>query len=149
MNMKHIPRRLQEAAGWPTRFKLRRQAARFLARTSDCRRTQQHVLQRLLALNSDSQFSQQHGLNRVRTSRELRQRLPITDYEYFRCPIDQLKSGNHGALLGEQNELLMFTLSSPTAKVTRPADPHLPAFFGERGRNGSSWIGTTASSPVT
>ncbi len=109
-----MPRWLQAAAGSPTRFKLRRQAARFLATTVDCRRTQQDVLQRLLALNSDSQFSRDHRLSSAHTPGEFRKRLPITDYEYFRPYIDQLKSGNHSALLGSKSNLLMFTLSSGT-----------------------------------
>ncbi len=114
-----IPNWLRIAAGSSTRKKLRRRASEFLAASKDCRQTQQDVLRRLLALNAGSDFSREHKLGSVRNSSDFRRQLPVADYEFFRPYIDQLKVGNHGALLGSDNRLLMFALSSGTTSDSK------------------------------
>ena len=111
--------RLRAAVGAVPRAAVRRQARRFLASTRDCRASQQRVLQRLLALNADSLFSRTHGLDRVTTSDELRRRIGVHGYDYFRPYIERLKQGEHSALLGSGNRLLMFSLSSGTTSESK------------------------------
>lgn len=106
--------RLRSWGGALIRGRMRRQASQFLSLAEQCRESQQRVLRELLDLNRGTDFSRQHGLDSVRTVAEFRQRVPVTDYEYFRPYIERLKRGERFALLGERNKLLMFTLTSGT-----------------------------------
>ncbi len=101
------------------RVKLRRQVRNFLAGTVDCRSTQRDVLQRLLSLNESSQFSREYGLTGSLNVNEFRSRMPVSDYERFRPYIEELKRGRSEALLGPQNPLLMFALSSGTTAESK------------------------------
>lgn len=114
-NLNHI----RAILGGFLRAKLRREARRFERAAADCRSAQQQVLRRLLALNADSRFAAAHRLSEVRSSAELRRRLPVTNYEYYLGDIEQMKLGNHRALLGEANPLLMFSLSSGTTSQSK------------------------------
>ena len=111
--------RLRDFSGYFFRARVRREAERFLLATQNCQQTQQEVLRRLLALNAASRFSQEHGLTSTLTPQEFRARLPICDYEYFRPYIERLKVGDSPALLGPENRLLMFTLSSGTTSDSK------------------------------
>ncbi|MBC7815687.1 MAG: GH3 auxin-responsive promoter family protein [Planctomycetaceae bacterium] len=111
--------RLRAFAGSLFRARVRKQSRRFLKAAEDCRKTQHGVLRRLLALNEASRFSQEHGLTSTLTLNEFRTRLPISDYERFRPYIERLKVGDTQALLGPQNKLLMFTLSSGTTSDSK------------------------------
>ncbi|MEX1095970.1 MAG: GH3 auxin-responsive promoter family protein [Planctomycetales bacterium] len=106
--------KLRSAVGAVTRARIRREARRFLATTVDCRAAQQRTLEGLLALNGDSRFSRERGLDRVRSVDDFRRALPVADYESFRPYIDEVKLGDHQALLGKANTLLMFSLTSGT-----------------------------------
>jgi hypothetical protein len=106
--------KLRALCGKVVRARARRVHNEFLSATVDCRGTQHEVLRQLLALNAGSRFSREHGLDDVSTVAEFRQRLPVADFEYFRPYVDQLKQGDHAALLGPKNRLLMFALSSGT-----------------------------------
>ena len=110
---------LRRFAGSLFRARVRQQSKRFLKATEDCRKTQHDVLQRLLALNAASRFSQEHGLTPSLTPSEFRARMPISDFERFRPYIERLKVGDTQALLGPQNKLLMFTLSSGTTSDSK------------------------------
>ncbi len=111
--------RLRAIVGAIPRASVRRQARAFLRATTQCRLTQQAKLRQLLALNAESQFSQKHGLDRVNTVAEFRRRFPVSDYETFRPAIEELKQGRHEALLGPNNQLLMFSLSSGTTSQSK------------------------------
>ena len=111
--------RLRAFAGSLFRARVRKQSKRFLKAAEDCQKTQHDVLQRLLALNAASRFSQEHGLTSSLTPDEFRTRLPISDFERFRPYIERLKVGDTQALLGPQNKLLMFTLSSGTTSDSK------------------------------
>ena len=50
----------------------------------------------------------------MRNATQYRRRVPVVDYEYFRPYIDEVKAGQHDALLGPKNRLLMFSLTSGT-----------------------------------
>jgi len=84
-----------------------------------CALTQSETLQRLLALNSSSQFSKDMGLTGSLSLAEFRQRMPIVDYEFFRPYVDRMQTGEHGALLGDQNRLLMYALTSGTTAESK------------------------------
>ncbi len=109
-----MPGQLRAVLGGWTRVKLRRQARAFLATTDDCRQTQTDVLRRLLSLNGDSQFATDYRFGEIQNVDDFRRRLPIADYDLFAPYIEKMKRGDHSALLGSQNKLLMFSLSSGT-----------------------------------
>ncbi len=110
---------LRAFVGALPRASVRRQARRFVQATKDCRATQRDVLRRLLALNAASHFSQTHHLGTAQTVEDFRTRLPVCDYEVFRPAIEELKLGRHEALLGPNNRLLMFSLSSGTTASSK------------------------------
>ena len=110
---------LRSFAGAFFRTQVRRESRRLLNAADDCRATQHAVLRRLLALNEASRFSQEHGLSSALTSAEFRSRLPVSNFEVFRPYIQQLKVGDTAALLGPQNKLLMFALSSGTTSEAK------------------------------
>ena len=111
--------RIRAAVGSVVRSTIRRNAREFLKATENCRDTQQRVLHDLLKLNDGSRFQREHGLHHVRTVDDFRGRLSIADFEYFRPYIEDVKQGDHGALLGASNRLLMFTLSSGTTAESK------------------------------
>ncbi|MEO1993802.1 MAG: GH3 auxin-responsive promoter family protein, partial [Planctomycetaceae bacterium] len=112
-------RKIRAVAGAVVRVPIRRTARTFLNATKDCRTTQHRVLNELLKLNDGSRFQREHGLHRARTVDDFRQRLPVADFEYFRPYIEDLKHGDHQALLGAGNRLMMFTLSSGTTAESK------------------------------
>jgi hypothetical protein len=111
--------RMRAVLGAPVRRRLRKDACRFLAQTSRCREVQREVLARLIRLNAESEFSREHRLVDVHTVDDFRSRLPVGDYETHRPWIERLKQGDHAALLGPSNRLLMFTLSSGTTSESK------------------------------
>ncbi len=86
-----------------------------------CRETQQQTLKRLLSLNADSRFSREHLLAANLSVDEFRKRLAVSDYEVFRPWIQQMQRGAHDALLGSNNKLLMYAITSGTTE--RPPAP--------------------------
>ena len=111
--------KIRAVAGAVVRRPIRRAMHEFLAAAEDCRTTQNRVLSDLLKLNDGSRFQREHGLHRVRTVADFRQQLPIADFEYFRPYIEDVKQGDHQALLGADNRLMMFTLSSGTTAESK------------------------------
>ena len=79
-----------------------------------CRETQTAVRNSLLRLNVDSRFSIERKLVPDLTIAEFRSQIGIGDYETVRPYIEEMQSGNHRALLGQDNELLMYALTSGT-----------------------------------
>lgn len=133
-----LENRLRAILGVVPRISIRRHARRFFAATEDCAGTQRQVLQDLLALNDGSRFSREHGFGQVRTVEEFRRRMPIADFEYFRTYIEDLKQGEHSALLGSHNRLLMFTLSSGTTSKSKFI-PITERFLADYRRNWQTW----------
>ncbi|MBT4866685.1 MAG: auxin-responsive protein, partial [Planctomycetaceae bacterium] len=111
--------RLRAFVGAIPRASVRRQARKFLRATRDCRTSQRAVLDELLALNAGSRFSREHRLDEVQTVAHFRKHLPVADYEGFRPYIERLKQGDFGALLGANQRLLMFSLSSGTTSESK------------------------------
>ena len=111
--------RLRLVGGALTRFKMRRQAARFARQIQSAQTEQARVLRELLALNTGSDFARQHGFAEIRSAADFRRRLPIADYETFRPYIDRVRNGQLSALLGPANPLLMFALTSGTTSDSK------------------------------
>ncbi|MFQ5730873.1 MAG: GH3 auxin-responsive promoter family protein [Planctomycetaceae bacterium] len=130
--------RFRASLGAIPRAGLRREANHFLTATRDCRGEQRRVLQSLIALNGDSRFAVQRGLNEVRSAADLRNRIGVTSYEDYADPIEQMKRGNHRALLGSRNQLLMFSLSSGTTATSKFV-PITRQFFSDYKRGWQIW----------
>lgn len=107
--------KVRAMAGSLTRRRMRASRADFLnTARRECRQTQRHLLQNLLRLNEGSQFSLDHGLKSNISLQEFRMRIPVSDYELVRPYIQRVAAGEHSALLGRDNKLLMFAVTSGT-----------------------------------
>lgn len=133
-----LTRTLRKSAGGCVRWKYRRFAKRFERQLGDCRRTQLEVLRRLIALNAGSRFHVDHRLDALTTLEQFRQRLPVAGFDYFRDYIEDVKRGNHQALLGRNNHLLMFALSSGTTSDSKFV-PITKQFLKDYRRGWSIW----------
>ena len=111
--------KLRHWVGSVPRARVRRQLREFQHATQNCQTVQQTVLRDLLELNADSEFGQRHRLSSIRSPQDLQQQFPLTDYDFYRPDIDQVREGNFNALLGRGNPLLMFSLSSGTTSATK------------------------------
>jgi len=112
-------RHLRYLAGTLIRARLRGEARRFAGLLSNCRNAQRQTLSRILELNAESYFSRRRGLNGSTSVYDFRRRMQISDFETIRDEIEELKRGNHQALLGNRNRLLMFALSSGTTSQAK------------------------------
>ncbi|MEZ6126018.1 MAG: GH3 auxin-responsive promoter family protein [Planctomycetaceae bacterium] len=108
-----------------------------LARTS-CREVQHETLRRLLQLNGDSDFSHRYGLQPGLSLSEFRSRLPVAGYETFRPWIERMQAGNHSALLGRKNHLLMYAVTSGTTAQPKLI-PITDAFLSDYRRGWQHW----------
>lgn len=112
--------RIRARLGGIIRRPMIRDKDRFLAVAHDsCQQLQEDVLRRLVALNQESQFSKDFGLTQKTTVSEFRRQLPIADYELFRPYVQQMQAGQHSALLGPENKLLMYALTSGTTGAAK------------------------------
>jgi hypothetical protein len=111
--------KLRYLGGAVVRYRMRRQADRFLRDVADPRGAQARVLRELLALNADSDFARRHRFDEIRATADFRRHVPITDYDYHRPYIERVKQGELSALLGARNPLLMFALTSGTTSDSK------------------------------
>ena len=120
--MSTIPLRLKlrSKLGIPFRNKLMRARQRFLdTARSSCRELQHSTLQSVLELNADSQFSKDYGLRPGMSVDEFRRAIPVSDYSLVAPYIERMKMGNHSALLGSANRLLMYAVTSGTTAESK------------------------------
>lgn len=110
---------LRASAGSLARLRLRWQLSRFMAAIEDCRSTQADTLASLFDLNGQSDLAMQHGLQQAKTPEDLKKSLPVTDYNFYRDAIDRARHGKTQSLLGPQNRLIMFSLSSGTTSDSK------------------------------
>jgi len=108
-----------EGVGALLRTKVRRIRRRFIDACRDCEATQKASLKRILSLNHGSQLSKDYDLSPQMTVDEFRKKFPVSDYELFKPYIDRMRTGDHSAMLGPDNELLMFALSSGTTSDSK------------------------------
>lgn len=130
--------RLRALTGTFPRAVARGIAQKYLAASRDCRGSQQATLRRLIELNAPSRFSQSSGLHCARNVREFRDAIPVADYEFYRPHIELLKQGRTEALLGPENPLLMFSLSSGTTAGAKYI-PITRQFLSDYRRGWSTW----------
>lgn len=131
--------RLRSKVGILFREKLMRGRRKFLAtaRTS-CRQSQQATLQGLLELNAGTQFSKDFGLRPGMSISEFRSCIPVSDYSLVAPYIDQMKLGNHRALLGARNKLLMYAVTSGTTSESKLI-PVTDRFVSDYRRSWQTW----------
>lgn len=107
--------RIRALAGAPLRRAAFRARRTFLHQARhDARGCQQRVLQRLLSLNADSCFSRDHRLRPGMSLAEFRDAVPVADYGIVQPYVDRMQHGDHRALLGSRNRLLMYAVTSGT-----------------------------------
>ena len=114
-----LVRHVRARVGAVPRAFARRESRRFLHAAKNCRAAQTRTLLDLIALNGGSRFSRDHRLDGVRTLNQFRRRLAVSDYEYFRPYIEEVKAGRTDSLLGPKNRLLMFSLTSGTTAQSK------------------------------
>ncbi|MFM7057814.1 MAG: GH3 auxin-responsive promoter family protein [Planctomycetota bacterium] len=131
--------KIRSLLGKPLRRRLTTARARFLhSAHADCRSTQHALLRDLLQLNADTAFARQHQLHPGMSLAEFRSRIPVADYEFFRPWIDRVATGEHSALLGPQNQLLMFALTSGTTDASKKI-PVTSRFLKDYRRGWQQW----------
>lgn len=121
-------RTLRYYGGKFVRARYRKEADSYLRLCEDCRGTQKKTLARILGLNAASRYSRERGLTAGLSIDEFRKRHDVGDFEAVRPYVEELRLGRTDALLGPENPLLMFALSSGTtaeAKYIPITDPFL------------------------
>ncbi|MFM8478012.1 MAG: GH3 auxin-responsive promoter family protein, partial [Planctomycetaceae bacterium] len=115
-----IAYKIRSLLGRPLRRRLAKARAGFLhSAYAACRETQHALLHNLLQLNANTAFARHHQLQPGMSLTDFRSRIPIADYEFFRPWIDRAAAGDHAALLGPNNRLLMFALTSGTTDASK------------------------------
>ena len=139
--MSSIPLRfkLRSKVGTPFRRKLLRARQKFLdTAQQSCRKSQEKTLQSLLTLNTGSDFSKDHGLKPGLTVEEFRSRIPVSDYSFVAPYIERMKTGNHEALLGTNNRLVMYAITSGTTAQSKLI-PVTDRFVRDYRRSWQTW----------
>lgn len=131
--------KLRTLLGKPLRRRLTAARTRFLdSAHSNCREIQRAVLRDLLQLNADTGFARHYQLHPQMSLSEFRSRIPVADYELFRPWIDRAAEGDHSALLGPNNRLLMFALTSGTTHSSKRI-PVTSRFLHDYRRGWQQW----------
>ncbi len=139
--MSTIPLRykLRSKVGSLFRRKLMRARNRFLDSVhASCRESQHATLERLLRLNAGSSFSKDYGLRPGMTVDEFRSRIPVSDYSLVEPYIQRMKAGEHSALLGSDNRLLMYAVTSGTTADSKLI-PVTDRFVEDYRRSWQTW----------
>lgn len=109
-----IPGCLRKAIAWPYLRYLVRTAGGLEKRGLRAEEIQLGRLKSLIELNGGSEFGQAHGLDGVVGYKDFAKQMPISDYESYRPYVERMADGNIGALLGREEKLHMFALTSGT-----------------------------------
>lgn len=139
--MSSIPLRfkLRSKVGALFRHKLMRARRKFLDTAQrSCRESQEKTLQSLLRLNAGSQLSRDYGLKPGLTVEEFRSQIPVSDYSLVAPYIDRMKNGDHGALLGTNNRLVMYAVTSGTTSQSKLI-PVTDRFVEDYRRSWQTW----------
>lgn len=120
MNTIPIRYKLRSLLGRPLRRSLSAGRERFLSVAGNgAAKAQRDVLRDLLRLNAGSQFAKDFGLSPEMSPEEFRHNVPVCDYETYRPYVDRMARGEHQALLGPENRLLMFAITSGTTSQSK------------------------------
>lgn len=131
--------KIRSLLGKPLRRRLTTARGRFLhSAHAACRSIQHDLLRDLLQLNADTGFARHYQLHPGMSLAEFRNRIPVADYEFFRPWIDRAAAGEHSALLGSQNQLLMFALTSGTTDASKKI-PVTSRFLQDYRRGWQQW----------
>ena len=95
---------------------------RLMTRAERADEIQRDVMMRMVRASAGSRFGQNHGFASVRSLSDLRRQLPITNFEYFRPYVDEVRAGNSGALFSPETRVRMFALTSGTTEKAK----HIP-----------------------
>jgi hypothetical protein len=141
--------RMRAAAGALLRWRIRRERQRLLAAAfRDSRQLQRAVLSDLLRLNAGTRLCLEFGLSPSMSASHFRQRMPVTTYEDIRPYVDRVAAGDHAAMLGEHNRLLMFARTSGTTSASKLI-PVTTRFLNDYRRGWQVWgIGTYTEHPL-
>ena len=66
-----------------------------------------------------TRFGKDHGFSEIRNLAEFRQRVPVSDYNYFAPYINAVASGDFAALIPEQDQLVQFTITTGSTGVPK------------------------------
>ncbi len=95
-----------------------------------------------MQLNQGSDFSRDHQLSGSISLKEFRNQISVADYELVRPYVQRVAEGEHSALLGESNRLLMFAITSGTTAESKLI-PVTDRFLSDYRRGWQMWgIGT-------
>ena len=131
--------RLRSFLGRSHRLSILRQREQFLAAAKhDCQRQQVETLQGLLKLNEGTQFTKDFGLRPGMTIAEFQRQVPVAGFELIQPYVEKVKNGQHLALLGGQNKLLMFAMTSGTTAESKLI-PVTERFVGDYRRGWQTW----------
>jgi hypothetical protein len=104
-------------------FKLQYPLVKRLIENADfARDVQKRVLEQRIRLTEESRFGRDHGFSSIRSLADFRRRVPISDFEYFRPYVDEVREGRTDALFGPKTQLKMFALTSGTTEQPK----HIP-----------------------
>lgn len=95
---------------------------RLLTGAENAHSVQQDVLAEKIRIAAESRFGRQHGFASIRSAADFRRQVPITDFEYFRPYVDDVREGRVDALFGPQTRVRMFALTSGTTDQAK----HIP-----------------------
>jgi hypothetical protein len=103
----------------------------------DSRATQESVLAGYLRRNSSTDFGKRFDLANIKSAHEFQNRVPLSDYDDYREPIEQIRRGRNGVLTADPVVCL-----EPSSGSTRAAKliPYTRALQSEFGRAIAPWI---------
>ncbi len=104
----------------------------------DCQKVQHETLRGLLELNRESDFAKDFGLSPGMSVSEFRKKVPVAGYELVAPYIEKMKTGRHQALLGRNNRLLMYAMTSGTTADSKLI-PVTDRFVSDYRRGWQSW----------
>ena len=115
----------------------RREAARFREATRDIEVAQAQRFRRILNDNVNSWFGRRHRFAEIRNVNDFRARVPLSDHENYRGPIERIARGETGVLTSEP-----ITLLEPTSGSSGPEKliPYTATLRREFQRGLAPWI---------
>ncbi len=111
---------------------------RFEKESCSLRQTQRRVLLKKIRRNEDSDFGRERHFKEIKTVSDFCRRLPLATYSDFEPYIERLKKGDFRALLGSDQKVLMFALTSGTLSVPKYI-PVTESFLEEYKRGWLIW----------
>src|SRR5262249_52373881 len=83
-----------------------REAHAFRRATGRVAQTQAALLRKIISQNQDTQFGRQHGFEQIRDPGRYQRQIPLSTYESYATPIEQIAAGQANILTKDRVELL-------------------------------------------